>query len=264
MAASSYDEALRRLLVHEGGYSNLSADPGGPTNFGITLTDYRKYIGAGGTAADVRAMTVFQAKNIYREKYWNAVRGDELPAGVDYAVFDYGVNSGVSRAIKVLQRVVGVAADGKLGPATLAALTRRDPRAVVTAISDERLAFLKSLRTWPVFGTGWGRRVAEVRAYALRLAGHDQIAPAPSEPAKGKAVIPPPSVAKTAAAPAAVAVAAAGATWRDWLVAHPVTSLTIIVAMVAAAVAIITAINRNHQSQQDEPHASAVPVPEAV
>src|SRR5690242_866448 len=106
MAASSYDEALARLLAHEGGYSNHSSDPGGPTNFGITLADYRRYVKANATAADVRNMSVAVAKTIYREHYWNVVRGDELSAGVDYCVFDYAVHSGTERASKVLQRLI--------------------------------------------------------------------------------------------------------------------------------------------------------------
>ena len=84
MAASTYDEALRRLLVHEGGYSNHPSDPGGPTNFGITIYDYRKYVKPDATAADVRAMKVEDAKAIYRSKYWDVMHCDELPAGVDY------------------------------------------------------------------------------------------------------------------------------------------------------------------------------------
>lgn len=111
MAASTYDEALRRLLAHEGGYSNHPSDPGGPTNFGITLADYRRYIKPDATADDVRAMSVDQAKAIYRKRYWDAQRCDELPAGVDYSVFDYGVNSGIGRSGKVLRRVVGLPDD---------------------------------------------------------------------------------------------------------------------------------------------------------
>ena len=108
MSASTYDEALRRLLAHEGGYVNHPSDPGGPTNFGITLADYRRYRKPDATVADVRAMKVDEAKAIYRAKYWNAQRCDELPAGVDYSIFDYGVNSGVGRSGKVLRRVVGL------------------------------------------------------------------------------------------------------------------------------------------------------------
>ena len=92
MAASTYDEALRRLLAHEGGYTNHPSDPGGPTNFGITIYDYRKYVKPNATAAEVRSMKLDEAKAIYRTKYWAAQRCDELPAGVDYSIFDYGVN----------------------------------------------------------------------------------------------------------------------------------------------------------------------------
>src|SRR6185312_14622571 len=148
MAASTYDEALRRLFIHEGGYTNDAADPGGPTNFGITIADCRRYVKPDASAADVRAMTRDEAREIYRSKYWGAMRCDDLPAGVDYAVFDYGVNSGVSRAAKVLQRIVGVADDGVIGPKTLAAAQAHDAQAAVVAICDERLRFLKSLKTW--------------------------------------------------------------------------------------------------------------------
>ena len=115
MAKWTYNEALRRLLAHEGGYTNHPSDPGGPTHLGITIHDYRKYVKPNATAADVKAMRLDDAKTIYRAKYWNAMRCDELPAGVDYCVFDYGVNSGIGRAPKVLQRVVGIDDDGEWG-----------------------------------------------------------------------------------------------------------------------------------------------------
>ncbi|MGA7489980.1 MAG: glycosyl hydrolase 108 family protein, partial [Xanthobacteraceae bacterium] len=157
MAASSYDEALRRLLVHEGGYSNHPSDPGGPTNWGITIHDYRKYVNPNATAADVRSMPLEAAKKIYRSKYWNAMRCDELAAGVDYAVFDYGVNSGIGRAGKVLRQLVGLGASARgVTDEVIAAVNRREPKGLVDAICDERLEFLQRLRTWPVFGNGWG------------------------------------------------------------------------------------------------------------
>lgn len=167
---SSYDEALRLLLQHEGGYTNHPEDPGGPTNYGITIFDYRKYVKPGATAADVKAMSLDDAKAIYKPKYWDALRCDDLPAGVDYAVFDYGVNSGISRSAKVLQRIVGVDDDGRIGPVTLKAVAAVDPKMLVRAISDERLTFLHNLRTWPVFGKGWARRVAEAESAALDMA----------------------------------------------------------------------------------------------
>jgi lysozyme family protein len=131
MTASSYDEALRRVLVHEGGYSNHPSDPGGPTNWGITIHEARAYWKKEATADDVRSMPVDVAKNIYRSKYWDAMCCDNLPAGVDYAVFDYGVNSGIARAARVLQRLVGASVDGEVGPDTIAATARATPAELI-------------------------------------------------------------------------------------------------------------------------------------
>lgn len=190
MAASSYDEALRRLLAHEGGYSNHPSDPGGPTNFGITIFDYRKYVNPNGTAADVRAMPVEVAKKIYREKYWNVMRGDELPAGVDYCIFDYAVNSGTGRAPKVLQRLIAAPVTGRMDDTTIKLARARDAKRLIGEICDERLAFLQSLKTWPVFGNGWGRRVREVRAAALAMAEKAAAPVAATPAAPGKGVVP--------------------------------------------------------------------------
>jgi uncharacterized protein (TIGR02594 family) len=203
MTAANYAPSLARLLVHEGGYTNHPSDPGGPTNYGITIHDYRKYIDPAGTAADVRAMSVEQAKLIYRKRYWDVQRCDELPPGVDYATFDYGVNSGIGRSAKVLQRIVGVTADGEIGDDTIAAARARDPKLLVGAICDERLAFLRGLGTWPTFGRGWGRRVAEVRAAALAMAGASQGVITPPEPAPAQAGAPPspPSARSRASSP---------------------------------------------------------------
>jgi lysozyme family protein len=183
MTASSYDAALARLLVHEGGYTNHPADPGGPTNYGITLFDYRKYVKPDATAADVRAMKLDEAKAIYRAKYWDAQRCDELSAGVDYAVFDYGVNSGIGRSGKVLRRALKLPDSASVvNDAVVAAARASDAKVLIAAICDERLRFLQSLKTWPVFGAGWGRRVAEVRAAALAMAV--PAAPPPAFPAE--------------------------------------------------------------------------------
>jgi lysozyme family protein len=189
---SSYDECLNRVLAHEGGYTNDPRDPGGPTNWGITIWDARLYWKKNATAADVRAMPLSVAKDIYKAKYWDALRCDLLPAGVDDSVFDYGVNSGIGRAGKVLRQVVGLpAGNWHVTDEVLAVVSKNEPRALILAINDERLAFLKGLRTWSAFGVGWGRRVAEVRAYSLQLAKAAIIPlpppPAPKvEPAPGK------------------------------------------------------------------------------
>jgi lysozyme family protein len=232
MAASSYDEALRRVLTHEGGYTNHPSDPGGPTNFGITIGDYRRYVKPDATAADVRAMRLAEAKAIYRTKYWAVLRCDEMPAGVDYALFDYGVNSGVGRAGRVLQRLLGVAADGRIGEETLAAVRLRDTHELITRLCDERLAFLKRLKTWPVFGAGWGRRVAEVRAAALAMADH----PHTTSPAVRDASKTCLSRARKGAAGAIVAAGAAGAAQAHTAGVRPSMIAVILGAVAALAI----------------------------
>jgi lysozyme family protein len=168
---STYEICLPLLLAHEGGYTNHPSDPGGPTNFGITIDDYRRYVKPDATAADVRAMKLSEAKSIYRSKYWDAQRCDELPAGVDYVIFDFGVNSGIARSGKVLRRMLAL--PEKSGPdAAITAALASDPKRLIVSICDERLRFLQSLKTWPVFGTGWGRRVGEVRSAALAMAAN--------------------------------------------------------------------------------------------
>jgi lysozyme family protein len=242
MAASSYDEVLRRLLTHEGGYTNDAADPGGPTNFGITITDYRKYVKPGATASDVRAMTVDEAKTIYRAKYWGAQRCDELPAGVDDTVFDYGVNSGIGRSGKVLRRVLGLPDnDWRTSDEVIAACHKLLPSKIINDMNDERLRFLQSLKTWPVFGKGWGRRVAEVKAFSLQLAaGATPQMPEASQDVQraGKGTVP---VAKGAQQGSAGAIIAAGSAAAQQALAHGLdpavitglVMLTVILAVVA-------------------------------
>jgi lysozyme family protein len=266
MAASTYDEALRRLLAHEGGYTNHPSDPGGPTNFGITIYDYRKYVKPNATAADVRAMTVGEAKAIYRKRYWDAQRCDELPAGVDYSVFDYGVNSGIGRSGKVLRRVVGLPdTTHVVSDEVLRAVAKRDPKALVIAINDERLAFLKRLKTWPVFGKGWNARVAEVKSVSLRMAARQ--APTPSivpdaASVPGKGVVPAPAVAKKVivgtgtAAPVAV-----GGSFADWVIAHPWETAALSCGAVLIVGGSVYALNRWHQRRQEAaiPETTVVP-----
>lgn len=154
---NNYQYCLTQLLRDEGGYTNNPNDKGGPTNFGITITDYKKYINPQGTAIDVKNMTVDQAKSIYKTKYWDTVDGDNLPSGVDYCVFDYGVNSGVSRALKVKNQFKDVT----------------DSVELINKICDERLNFMRNIRggkDWAVFGKGWQRRVDGLRANSIKLA----------------------------------------------------------------------------------------------
>lgn len=162
---TNYQYALTQLLRDEGGYTNNPNDKGGPTNFGITIADYKKYINPNGTALDVKNMTVDQAKSIYKTKYWDAVDGDNLPSGVDYCVFDYGVNSGPSRAVKIYKQFKEIDIPGGLKQ-------DRDSVDLINKICDERLNFMHNIRggkDWSVFGKGWQRRVDGVRANSIKL-----------------------------------------------------------------------------------------------
>lgn len=166
----NFDQSLKEVLVHEGGWSDHPSDPGGATMKGVTIATFRKWIDRDATKEDLRKITDDQIAHIYRKVYWNAVKGDELPSGIDYAVFDFGVNSGPSRAIKYLQAVLNVTQDGKIGPVTLQAVQSADADDVINALCDRRLAFLRQLKTWPTFGKGWSARVAGVRIKALEMA----------------------------------------------------------------------------------------------
>lgn len=169
---SSLPTAIRFLQQPriEGGYVDDPADPGGPTHYGITLATYRQHINPRGTCKALRRMPLSVAERIYRETYWSAVRGDDLPAGLDLMTFDFGVNSGPKRAVTLLQRALGVADDGKLGPVSLQAAQHAHPAQTIAAYADRRRAYLRSLKTYARFGRGWEYRVSLCEEWALRLA----------------------------------------------------------------------------------------------
>lgn len=166
----NFEQALSAVLKHEGGYVDHPKDPGGATNLGITIGVLSEWLGRPATKAEVKALTVEKAAPIYRKRYWDVVKGDDLPAGVDYAVFDFAVNSGPSRAAIFLQELVKVVPDGKIGPLTLKAVLADDAKDLINDLCDERVAFLKRLSTFPAFGKGWMSRVAGVRKLALEMA----------------------------------------------------------------------------------------------
>jgi lysozyme family protein len=166
----NFARALQLVLKHEGGWSDHPADPGGATMKGVTLANFRRYVKPGATKDDLRRITDEQLATVYRRFYWDAVHGAELPDGVDYAVFDFAVNSGPGRAAKYLQGVVGVVQDGRIGPATIAATKAMMRTTVINDLCDKRMKFLRGLNTWPTFGKGWTSRVSGVRADALKMA----------------------------------------------------------------------------------------------
>jgi lysozyme family protein len=170
---SNFDTCLKKLLVSEGGYVNHPSDPGGMTNLGVTARVWEEWVGHPVDEKQMRALTPGTVAPLYKKKYWDACRADDLISGLDYCVFDVAVNSGVGRAIKFLQSCVGVTPDGGFGPATLNAVKKaeQDPTALITTYCTKRLEFLQSLKTFETFGKGWARRVEEVKAEALKMLG---------------------------------------------------------------------------------------------
>jgi lysozyme family protein len=162
MSASTWPVAFEALLKHEGGFVNHPRDPGGMTNLGVTRRAWEEWTSHPANEADMRGLTPGMVEPLYRERYWNAVRGDELPAGVDLAVFDCAVNSGPGRAAMLLQQSIGVWPDGVIGPKTMAAIKEGEATEIVDRFCELRLLFLRGLPTWPTFGKGWERRVKEV------------------------------------------------------------------------------------------------------
>lgn len=154
----NFDTAFEQLLRHEGGFSDHPDDPGGATRFGVTEAVAREV----GYRGDMRELPLELAKRIYLERYWKPVRADELPPGVRYALFDAAVNSGPRQAVKWLQRAAGVPDDGVLGPKTLAAAHALNADALRSKILAQRLKLMASLPSWPSFGRGWARRIADL------------------------------------------------------------------------------------------------------
>lgn len=148
-----FDVAFERLIGHEGGYVNNPNDPGGETKYGISRRAYPSEM--------IRTLTLERAKELYLRDYWGPAGCDVVPGAVKFDLFDMAVNSGVSAAIKTLQRTVGVDDDGRIGPLTLQALSSMPVMRFVARFNGHRLLLLSSLPTWPAFGRGWAGRVAK-------------------------------------------------------------------------------------------------------
>lgn len=209
MAKGTFEAALRLVLKDEGGYVDHPSDPGGATNMGITRKTLARWRNVSPwwnlQKSEIKALSVAEAAKIYKANYWDAVKGDALPAGIDYALFDYAVNSGPDRAVRTLQEILGVTADGAVGPLTIGAAEKADAVKVINAICDKRMAFLRGLSTFKTFGRGWTSRVGGVRSNALGMANAAPVTPVQPAPD------PPPQPSKPGGLfwPAIILVAAA-------------------------------------------------------
>lgn len=169
----AFTAALEEVLDHEGGYVNHPKDPGGRTNLGVTQRTWEEWTGKPSSEVEMRGLTVEKVRPLYRKNYWDAVRGDDMPAALALCVFDFGVNAGPARAARFLQRMVGAPQDGKIGPVTIAHVaaytTKQGVAGAVRAYQALRRTYYQSLSTFPTFGKGWMRRVDAVEAAALEM-----------------------------------------------------------------------------------------------
>ena len=166
MAAENWEKCLETILHHEGGYVNHPKDPGGETNLGVTKRVYEEW---GGTK-EMKDLEVADVEPIYKKNYWDRIRGDDLPSGLDWAAMDWGVNSGTGRPAKVIQRFVSAKQDGAIGPQTLRLIAENDPGDMIQYLYEQRQKFYERLKTFETFGRGWTRRNQETLKAALEMA----------------------------------------------------------------------------------------------
>lgn len=174
---SNWDQAFKQMLASEGGFTDDERDNGnklpdgrkGSTMLGVTQYNWEQHVGHQVTHDQMRKLTPADVEPLYKKKYWDVVRADELPSGIDYLCFDMGVNAGPGRSIKLLQSALGVTPDGGFGPMTMAAVQAADPVELIEKFSVEKEAFYRSLDTFTVYGTGWLNRVAAVKQKASSM-----------------------------------------------------------------------------------------------
>jgi len=165
----NWKRSFELMLKSEGGYISHPQDPGGRTNLGVTQRVWEQWVGRESNEKEMRSLTPAMVEPLYKRKYWDVCRCDDLPEGLDYLVFDFAVNAGPGRSIKILQTAVGTTPDGVIGPKTLAAVRAIDPHELIEKFSVAKTEFYESLPTFPTFGRGWLNRVADVKVKASNM-----------------------------------------------------------------------------------------------
>jgi len=168
---SNWQKAFEQMLASEGGFVNHPSDPGGMTNLGVTKATWENWVGRESDEKEMRGLTPEKVEPLYKKKFWDACRCDELPSGIDYLVFDFAVNAGCGRSAKVLQTAVGATPDGGIGPMTLASVNAIPEDELIEKFSQAKEDFYRSLNTFETFGKGWLNRVAAVKIKATSMLG---------------------------------------------------------------------------------------------
>jgi lysozyme family protein len=178
----NFEAAVGHILAFEGGYVDHPDDPGGATNLGITRETLARFRGRAVSKAEVRALDRATAAEIYQRFYWDALRCDAMPAGIDFALFDCGVNQGTGRATRLLQAALRVDVDGIIGPITLAAATKAERKALLNEFMARRMrAYGRLSRLFRTFGLGWSRRLMSAHSLAQAMIAAERASP--KEPA---------------------------------------------------------------------------------
>lgn len=166
----NYDKCLAHVLKSEGGYVNNKHDRGGETMRGVTRAVWEQWLGRDVQDGEMINLTVEDVAPLYRKEYWDRLRLDDCPAGLDMVLMDIGVNSGTGRAAKWVQRIAGVKVDGAIGPVTMRGINDLDPVETIKQIKHVRQKFYERLKSFEHFGRGWTARNKDVTEYALSMA----------------------------------------------------------------------------------------------
>jgi lysozyme family protein len=241
---ANFDASMRQILKHEGGYVDHPRDPGGATNLGITIGTLSEFRRRKVTKAEVKALTVTEAIDIYRSRYAGVIQYDSLPSGLDHVTLDPAINSGPSRGAKWLQKALGVKADGQIGKETLTKARSTNVPKTIQAACAARMGFLRGLKTWGTFGKGWSRRVAEVEAFSMKLAvgvqTYEDLAPLEAAKAQKKATVEKQSTA----------VPAGGAAAGGYSLDSIPQEVIVIVALAAVAVVVMLLGQARHNANR--------------
>ncbi len=166
----NFKKSLEMLLHHEGGFVNHPKDPGGVTNLGVTKKVFEKWVGREVSIEEMKDLTHEDVAPIYKKNYWDKLKGDDLPNGLDFAAFDWGVNSGNGRPAKVIQKYIGATQDGAIGPKSLTLIAENDPSKIIQYLYEQRQKFYESLKHFKTFGKGWTRRNQETLKASMEMA----------------------------------------------------------------------------------------------
>ena len=175
---TTFQYALTHVLAMEGGWSNDPADPGGATNFGITIGDFARYRGVALDSvnratleAELKTISQDVVRAIYHDRYWLPARCPDLAAAPAVMHFDAAVNHGLGRAARLLQEAAQTPVDAEIGPVTLAAVRAGEEIALIERYAELRRAAYRRLPIFARFGRGWLARVDATLAAAKAVAG---------------------------------------------------------------------------------------------